>query len=191
VWFISLYWSIQSQLQNLGSQICTQCSFWILQILAISNLLMRRLMHSRHLCQTWTTARYSTVTCYRQHCAQQIMPVFKFLRGWFWGLSPLHCDKINQSRWNSVHKCRWWVYASIPNMAPIGKGGWIQELPKCNSTKLCFHPWKVIQLNSFKLNLTCKHGPLAYYRMPNLAQIGLGNLHMLPVLQRLGSAYGF
>jgi len=35
------------------------------------------------------------------------------------------------------------------------------------------------------------HRPLAYCHMPNMAPIGLEKLHMLPVLQQLGDAYGF
>jgi len=40
-------------------------------------------------------------------------------------------------------------------------------------------------------SIACKHRPLAFCRLPNLALIGLGSLHMLPVLQQLGDAYGF
>jgi len=55
---IFLYWPVQNRLQNLASPVHTTYSFWIFSILATSSSLMRRLMHSRHHCQTWTTTRY-------------------------------------------------------------------------------------------------------------------------------------
>ena len=39
-------------------------------------------------------------TCYRQHCTQRSTPVFKLLRGLFWGFSPRRGDMLH--RWGEI-----------------------------------------------------------------------------------------
>ena len=45
------------------------------------------------------------------------------------GFPPTECDRINRSRRNFARKHRLRVYCNIPNLALIGKGGWVQEPP--------------------------------------------------------------
>jgi len=35
-----------------------------------------------------------------QHCSQRKVPVFKLLRGWFWGFSPRRGDTLHRRGWN-------------------------------------------------------------------------------------------
>ena len=39
-------------------------------------------------------------------------------------------DTMNTFRWNLAWQCRPWVCSSTPNLAIIGKRGWLQESPK-------------------------------------------------------------
>jgi len=49
---------------------------------------------------------------YRQHFAQRKAPVFKLLRGRFWGFSPRRSDTLNRLWWNLA-------LMSTPNFTPI------------------------------------------------------------------------
>jgi len=45
-------------------------------------------------------AIFLALYCYRQHCAQRKAPVFKLLRGRFWGFSPRRDNTLHRWGWN-------------------------------------------------------------------------------------------
>ena len=74
---------------------------------------------------------------YRQHCAQRKAPVFKLLRGRFWGFSPRRGDMLQRWWWNLA-----WrngpspaVHSSMPNFTPVGATTRVQDPKTENFTK--------------------------------------------------------
>jgi len=56
-------------------------------------------------------------------------------------------DTVNAFRWNLAWQCRPWVCSSTPNLALIGKRGWVQESPKYQKLPIImvFGLWKPTQ----------------------------------------------
>ena len=52
------------------------------------------------ICLSANVTPSSAIICYRQHCSQRKAPVFKLLRGQFWGFSPRIGDTLHRWGWN-------------------------------------------------------------------------------------------
>ena len=61
-------------------------------------------------------------------------PVFRVLRGWFWGLSSHGVDSLQQQGWNL-----WWR-THTPNLTLIGEWEWVEKV----KGKEYHTPWRVL-----------------------------------------------
>jgi len=82
---------------------------------------------------TWFSEPCTVCNNYRQHCAKCNAPVFKLLRGRFWGLSPCRGDTLHWWGWNLAQR-------TVPNFAPIGATTRVQDPQNWN----CY--WDLIKM---------------------------------------------
>jgi len=54
-----------------------------------------------------------------QHCAQRKAPVYKLLRGRFWGFSPHRGNTLHRWEWNLARRSEPKVHSSVPDFTPI------------------------------------------------------------------------